>query len=309
MTGAGGRAVIVGLVVGVALFATGCLREEIVQPVRDSIAVHAVAIVGATTFGLTLSRVSSTLAVEPVFGATVRLLRDSTSTTLVQSGTSSSFCFATTQAGPGGNEAAAQCYAAILATAIREHETLELEIELPDGSVIRGRTTTPATVEPQTPAPNDDVEVESFISAGGSFMESEPLLVVWHDEADRRADLRMEALRFFEGDSAVAVVDCFEYGGETTALLPRSPAYVEAPHCNGAPWDSADVRLTIATYDDNYVRYAVAVGVDGTGVVLEHAGVGIERIVGDDVVVGVFGSVARVTFPLTLHAVVTDTVF
>lgn len=294
----------------------GCLREDIVQPVRAPVAVHAMAVVGSSTFGVALSRVTLIGLGQPVTGATIRLLRESATVPLVEVGESSSYCFSTTPDFDrgGGQPSAAQCYAANLNEPIGAGERLELEIELGDGTVIHGATTTPAQPEQITPPGNEAVEVTFHIDgfAGGGFsIEEAALDVSWHAVDDRPAEIALDLRRIFYGDTGMEPTDCGFLSPYYSSAPTRSPARINVPlFCHGDTpdpvWDSVDVDLLIYAYDASYVRYADAFLEDGTGVVLEHAASGIWPVAGDALVTGVFGSAAPTRHPLRLRSVVVD---
>lgn len=297
-----------------ALLLGGCLREDVVQPVREAVAVHAMAVAGSTTFGVALSNISVLGAGRPISGATVRLLRGDATVTLVEVGSSSTYCFRPATDEPGfGGIVSAQCYAANLTEPIGARETLGLEIELNDGTVIRGATVTPALPEQVVPTGGEPVTVTFYLEgfANGFSIEPPTLEVRWHSVDDRPAQVLIEPRLIFRHGTGIEPGDCNFYFGVHSGPLSRSPGRVRlSTFCPGNTedpvWDSAYVDLLVVAYDESYVRYAAAFHEDGTGVVLEHAAAGIELVSGNALVTGVFGSAAPVSVPLTLHAIVVD---
>ena len=286
----------------VVLCATaGCLRESNIEPVRETVMVHSVATVGRMAHGVTLAILSTRGVPSPLNGATITLRRGDDVITLAQAGTTSPLCF-----DPEAPPIEAQCYAAELQTPIESGETLDLTIELPDGTRIVGSTTTPAPPVVEEPAAGSDVQIEfiqEFDGSSGFSIHDAPVEVRWTGTGDRPADVQLDVDAIYDDGVEVECGDVFFE--ETTHT--RSPAHVRAPfHCQGSHedpvYDSARVTLRVVAYDDNASDYIEATNETGTGIVIDGASPGLDVADGSALMSGVFGSAAQATVPVTLHA-------
>lgn len=296
----------------VALGLTGCLKDEVIAPDRTVVSIHAMATTGSSSFGVAISRVAPIGLAQPLTGATVRMTRDSAVLVLVEAGNRSGVCFDPLADDPFSFfpiTADAQCYATTLDRPIDSGEQLDVEIELPDGTLVRGSTRTPQPAELLEPAPGSAVPVvfhiERFDDRGFSI-RAEPIEVAWQQESTQPADVFLILRRVFRGNVGTES-DCGDVMDlETT----RSPAFLQASPCDYSEeeglGDSLWVDVRIVGYDASYTRYRDAVDEQGTGIIVDHLSAGLSKVSGDALVVGVFGSASTSTSPLTLHTTVID---
>jgi len=259
------------------------------ETVPELVAVHAMLVAGENTARVLLTRaraldVSPPLAVEPVAGASVRLIRGEQGIELAAGGD----CvpsFGT----PNEPELAAGCYAGAVPGGILAGERYELEITLPDGARIEGATTVPGSPALLDPAPG--TELEAPLSAATL---PAPFVATWRAQpSGQRTEIALRAVR--RDCSAMLRVGAddpalnLEVTGSDSAEL--RTGFVTCG--GGAMPPRLDAHLVLTVYDANYTAYAKAI--DSPFAISKNgAAVGIRGAV------GVFGSAAAARVPVVL---------
>ncbi|HEY8470178.1 MAG TPA: DUF4249 family protein [Longimicrobiales bacterium] len=260
-----------------------------IETATELVAVHAMLVAGEDTARVLLTRaqalaVSPPLAVEPVPGASVRLIRGEEGIELDVGGDCvTRFGF------PNEPDLAAGCYAGAVSGGIVTGARYELEITLPGGARIEGATTVPEPPALLEPAPGAELEVRF-----GPVPLPEPFVAAWRVQpSGRRTEISLRAVRR----------DC-------TALL-RLPADASASFLDVTGSDSAELRtgfvgcggesmperldahLVLTVYDANYTAYAKAID-SPYAIARNGAAVGLRGAA------GVFGSAAVASVPVVL---------
>jgi hypothetical protein len=223
----------------------------------------------------------------PVSGATVSLTGLGQTTQLVEAA-ADGWC----QLSPAGNPilSVAGCYSISLPQPVGPLETYTLDVQLPGGEVITGRTTTPAL--PDFRATPDTVEAVYAVSP-----DNLPVAIAPTEVLDAAGAERIDV-----GFSIAAGADPILCGVEAHVDPYLSPALIESHDflfwrlvCEGSSvgWSVLDLRLHAAAYDANYASYYRS-ALDDRG----FSGIG--GVFGLTDAVGVFGSAATTTVAIVL---------
>lgn len=274
-----------------AAAASGCVDPAAPDPIyEDQLVVYSVLRTGSSTVGVVIEAWPAGGGYGPVTGATVSISGPGQTTTLVEAEPGAS-C----QASPEGDPlpSGPGCYTATLPQPVAPLETYTLDIGLPGGEVITGRTTTPAP--PDFRATTDTLE-----ALYANTPEGLPVAIGPTQVFDAPGAARVEV-----AFSIAAGADPAECAVEAHVDPYLSPALIESHDflfwrliCEGSTsgWSVLDLRLHAAAYDESYASYYRS-ALDDRGFS------GTQDAFGLTGAVGVFGSAATTTAAVVLKCV------
>ena len=280
--------------VALAACAGGC---ELLHPPTlvdgdpSQLQVHAVLAAGSDSVSVFVSRVGVGRFSTPVTDAQVRVSGSAGSVVLAQSPTVRAPCVSHFVRSDEGPEPAGGCYVALLPGGVRAGAEYALEVDLPSGERVRGRTVVPNA--PVLQSPDEGLRVVVTGTNGYSYI-SQPLHLSWSGAgwvslrawggrvwapADTRCGIDLypagvyeDPTREMEADSSTRVLSIFNCG------VPPDYAPVQP--------DSLEVMLAVTTMDSAYRAYARNVR---DGIPVRDASGGLQGAY------GVFGSAATTT--------------
>jgi hypothetical protein len=272
-----------------AVLAAGCefIRPPTFVPADpDQLLVHAVLVAESDSAAVLVTRVGSGHNGQPVSGAQVRLIGEHGQAVLAEVVGDGVPCWPHVIP----PEARTGCYVAALSASVRAGAEYRLEVDIPGGEQVRGRTVVPA---PATMlAPEDRLRIESESVTAGHLRGLQSVLVRWsvpgpvtlagwveRGWAPERDDLRCGTTLQrpyspqrpeLETDSAWVGIEVYSC---TSVMDPTVPLRA----------DSVEVTLGVTTYDASYLAYVEDAE---NGLSREQASRGLEGAF------GVFGSAA-----------------
>lgn len=268
-----------------------------VQGDPNQLLVHAVLTAGSDSASVVVMRVGTGFARVPVAGAQVRVIGPAGQATLPASAELDP-CSGD-HVPPEQASGATGCYAAAFPGGVQPGAEYRLEVDLPTGERVRGRTTVPAAPVTRSPAERERVEVRDE----GWYMGAvSPLTIRWTSE--NQVGLNAWSGRVWAPSDVELQCNVSLNRPENTAVDFTADSLVvllnvlgcgpSAPPSSAEPTakpDSIEVMLGVTAYDSVYMRY-VRFG--------EH-GVPVEQAKGGlDGAYGVFGSAATTVRRVTV---------
>ncbi len=282
-----------------AAFAGGC---EFLHPPTYTggdpaqLVVHAVLQAGADSVTVVVARVGVREA-EPVTDAQVRLVGGGTMTVLPGALQPSVHTCRPVPEVPGqAPRPRTGCYTARLPGGVQAGVEYQLEVDLPSGERVRGRTVVPAT--PALHGAGERLRVPGRATEWGSLRSVSPFTLRW--TADQPVsvwgqsvrgwarDVEMNCAASLHRDDDVPVTgrpDSVRLGVEVHGCSPPPDNQSVRP-------DSVEMRVSVTAYDSAYVAYFQES--DG-GIPLEQASKGLEGAF------GLFGSAAGAYRPVVVY--------
>ncbi|HST61677.1 MAG TPA: DUF4249 family protein [Longimicrobium sp.] len=273
-----------------AAFAGGC---EFLHPPTYTggdpaqLVVHAVLQAGADSATVVVARVGVGEA-QPVTGAQVRLVGGGATTVLPDTRPASIQACRPVAEVPGqGPATGSGCYSAAVPGGVRAGAEYQLEVDLPSGERVRGRTVVPAA--PALDGTGERLRVPARMTEWGTLRSVSPFTVRW--TSTEPVSVWGQSMRGWVRNAAVTcAASVLRDDDVPVAARPDSVRLaVEVHACNSGPDnqnvrpDSVEVRVSVTAYDSAYVAYFREY--EG-GIPLEQASKGLEGAF------GLFGSAA-----------------
>lgn len=255
--------------------------------------VHAVLGAGSDSVAVFVSRVGTGRFSTPVTDARVQVAGSAGAAVLAQSPTVRAPCVRHFVRSEEGEEPSGGCYVGLLPGGVRAGAEYTLEVDLPSGERVRGRTVVPHPPVLQTPGEG----LRLTVADDNGYFTSEPIHLSW--SAEEPVSLRAWAVRVWApaADTRCAGITLNPPGGvfedptnETEA--DSSSRVLSIFSCGSGPTyepvrpDSLEVVLAATTVDSAYRAYARNVR---DGIPVRDASAGLQGAY------GVFGSAASAT--------------
>jgi hypothetical protein len=243
--------------------------------------VHAILAAGDDSATVVVARVGVREA-EPVAGAQVRIVGGGGTTVLpAASQVTIHTCRPVPEVPAHTPWPETGCYTAALPGGVQAGAEYRLEVDLPSGERVRGRTVVPAA--PVLHAPHDRLRLPLRETEWGILRSVSPFTLRW--TAGEAVSVRGESRRGWVRDAEVLCGASVQRDDDVPVTGPPDSVRlaVEVMGCVAPPDnrtvrpDSVEVRVSVTAYDSAYVTYFREV--EG-GIPLEHASRGLEGAFG-----------------------------
>jgi hypothetical protein len=244
----------------------------------DQLLVHAVLLAGRDSAEVIVARVGTR---EPtrVTGAQVRIIGPGGTAVLSEVPNVTFECRPVSEVPGQPARRDTGCYAAAVPGGIAPGAEFRLEVDVPSGEQVRGRTVVPAP--PAVQAPQGRLRLPARVTESGALRTVSPFTLRW--TAEGPVSVRGELHRGWVGSAERICAASMLREGPLTAQPDSLPFRVEVYGCVVPPdnqsvrADSVEMRVSVTAYDSAYVNYFR--DAEG-GIPLESASSGLEGAFG-----------------------------